>query len=142
MTEGELFAFATEPLGIERSLQRDGYRWIAGVDDLMRGRPDLDSALAGAHDHEPVLLLSHHPDFFFESADAGVDLTLSGHTHGGQVLLFGRTPLRHTRFGYWSGHFEDRGARLYVGRGAGLGFPPVRIGARGEVPVLELRTRR
>jgi hypothetical protein len=113
--------------------------WVAGVDDLRKGQPELGHALVGRHADEPVLLLSHHPDFFEEARAVGVDLTLSGHTHGGQILLAGRTPLRHTRHGYWSGRFERDGAQLYVGRGAGVSLLPLRAGTRGEVPLLTLR---
>jgi hypothetical protein len=121
-------------------IERDGHGlWIAGVDDLTEGRPDLAAALEGSRDDEPVLLLSHHPDFFFESAAAGVDLTLSGHTHGGQVLLFGWTPLRHSLFGYWQGGFSEAGASLYVSRGVGVTLLPLRIGAPPEIPILRLQ---
>ncbi len=114
--------------------------WLAGVDDLARGRPDLPAALAGAREEEPVLLLSHHPDLFCEAAALGVDLTLSGHTHGGQVLLAGRALTRHTRLGLWGGRYERHGAQLYVGRGAGTSGLPVRVGAPAEVPLITLRT--
>ena len=114
--------------------------WLAGVDDLSCGRPDIGAALEGAREEEPVILLAHHPDFFHESASVGVDLTLSGHTHGGQILLLGRTPCRHSVLGYWSGHFHDGGAQLYVSRGAGVTLLPFRLGAPAELPLLEIRS--
>jgi predicted MPP superfamily phosphohydrolase len=85
-----------------------------------------------------VLLLSHHPDFFVESASAGVDLTLAGHTHGGQITFWGRTPFRHSVMGWWRGHYEVEGAQLYVGRGAGTTLLPLRVHAAAEVPILRL----
>jgi hypothetical protein len=123
--------------------------WLAGVDDLREGEPDLAAALAGREGGEPTgggggaappptLLLSHHPDFFPHAARERVDLTLSGHTHGGQVLFGGRTPLRHTRHGFWSGRYARGSAQLYVGRGAGVSFLPVRSGAPPELPILVL----
>ncbi len=122
-----------------RRLERNGESlWLAGVDDLTHGEPDLAAALAGARDHEPIVLLSHHPDMFVEASWVGVDLTLSGHTHGGQITPFGWTPFRHTRLGYWRGHFEADGARLYVGRGAGTTGLPLRIHAPGEVSLIRL----
>ena len=125
-----------------RRLERNGESlWLAGVDDLTHGEPDLAAALAGARDHEPIVLLSHHPDMFVEASWVGVDLTLSGHTHGGQITPFGWTPFRHTRLGYWRGHFEDAGAQLYVGRGIGTTGVPLRIQAPPELPILRLRTR-
>lgn len=115
--------------------------WLAGVDDLTYGRPDLEAALDGVRSDEPILLLAHHPDFFHEAASVGVDLTLSGHTHGGQIAPFGWTPWHHSRLGYWRGHFEDAGAQLYVGRGIGTTGVPLRIQASPELPILRLRTR-
>jgi hypothetical protein len=113
--------------------------WLAGVDDLTEGEPDLAAALAGAGEEEPVVLLSHHPDFFFEAAAVGVELTLSGHTHGGQINLGGCRPLRHTRFGWWQGLFEEVGCRLYVSRGVGTTLLPLRLAAPPEIPLLTLR---
>ena len=120
-------------------LHRNGHTlWLAGVDDLTHGTPDLERALDGAHHEEPIVLLSHHPDLFREASWSGVDLTIAGHTHGGQITLFGKTPLRHTRLGYWRGHFEEDGAQLYVGRGAGTTWVPVRIQAPGEASLIRL----
>ncbi|MCP4005150.1 MAG: metallophosphoesterase [bacterium] len=114
--------------------------WIAGVDDYTEGHPDLEQAVEGRKGDEPILLLSHHPDFFREACLADVDLMLSGHTHGGQILPFGRALTGHTKLGYWSGRFEaPGGSQLYVGRGAGVGFLPVRLGAPGEIAVVELQ---
>lgn len=117
--------------------------WIAGVDDLTAGRPDLEAALLGLADDEPAVLLSHHPDLFCEAAHAGVDLTLAGHTHGGQITWFGRALLpghHHTQFGYWHGRHHSDGAHLLVGRGIGVCTLPVRIAAAPEVLLIELRT--
>lgn len=125
-----------------RRLEREGESlWLAGVDDLARGAPDLEAALDGLRDDEPCVLLSHQPDLFVEAAWTGVDLTLSGHTHGGQITCFGRTPLRHTQLGFWHGHFERDGAQLYVGGGIGTTGVPLRIHAPGEVPVIRLSMR-
>ncbi len=124
-------------------IEREGASlWVAGVDDLTEGTPDLPTALDGARDDEPILLLSHHPDFFFEAAAVGVDLCLSGHTHGGQVLLFGWTPFKHSRFGYWKGRHQKLDSQLYVGRGVGVTFLPIRYAARPELAVLTLRAPR
>jgi uncharacterized protein len=117
---------------------------VAGVDDLTGGDPNLAAALHGAGPDEPVVLLAHHPDLFVESSYAGVDLTLSGHTHGGQITWFGKPiPVvhhrHHTQLGYWHGRHEREGAQLLVGRGAGVCLLPIRIGARAEVLLVELQ---
>lgn len=113
--------------------------WVAGVDDLTEGDPWLADALQGHRDEEPVLLLTHHPDFFFEAAAAGVDLTLAGHTHGGQVKIVDWIPLKHSLFDYHAGEFVEEGARLYVSRGVGVTFLPLRVGAPPEIVVARLR---
>src|ERR687893_1267810 len=59
--------------------------WLAGVDDTMVGQEDLPLALAGSSADEMKLLLAHNPIVLRRAARAGVDLVLSGHTHGGQV---------------------------------------------------------
>ena len=113
--------------------------WIAGVDDLTEGSPDLELALHGARDDEPILLLAHHPDFFFEAAAVGVDVTLSGHTHGGQIRLGQWVPLHHSKFGWIEGRYELCDSRLYVSRGIGVTFLPIRFGVHAELPMITLR---
>lgn len=121
-------------------IERDGASlWLCGVDDLTEGTPDLAAALRGRRDGEPAILLSHHPDFFFEAAAVDVDLTLSGHTHGGQVRIGGWAPIHHSRFGYERGWFRENGCSLYVGRGVGVTVLPLRIDAPPEVPFVTLR---
>jgi len=116
--------------------------WLAGVDDLTAGEPDLERALDGLHDDEPAILLSHHPDLFCEAAHVGIDLTLSGHTHGGQITWSGKPLLpgaHFTKFGYWGGRYQIDGAQLLVGRGAGVCVLPFRVGVPPEVLMIELR---
>ena len=113
--------------------------WLCGVDDLTEGEPDLKAALDGRREGETSVLLSHHPDFFFEAAAAGVDLQLSGHTHGGQIRIAGRAPIHHSRLGYEQGWFREDGSSLYVSRGVGVTLLPIRIDAPPEVPIITLR---
>lgn len=121
-------------------LDIDGARlWLAGVDDLTEGDPILGEALSGSRADEPIILMSHHPDFFFEAAAVHVDLVLSGHTHGGQIRPFGKTLILHSHFGYLGGKYEEVGSMLYVSRGAGLTLLPIRICAPAEIPILTLR---
>ncbi|MCR9244986.1 MAG: metallophosphoesterase [bacterium] len=116
--------------------------WLCGVDDLTEGEPSIAGALAGRREGEPAILLSHHPDFFFEAAAAGVELTLSGHTHGGQIRVGGRAPIHHSRFGYEQGWFHEDGCSLYVGRGVGVTVLPIRLDAPPEIPIVTLRVGR
>jgi predicted MPP superfamily phosphohydrolase len=87
------------------------------------------------------ILLSHNPNVFDRAAQLGIDLTLAGHSHGGQLalsfinrglaLVYPETP-------YVSGWYEKTGGQLYVNRGIGTTGPPIRLGARPEITVLEL----
>ena len=119
-------------------LEHRGSRlWLGGVDDRTEGEPDVAAALDGRAPGEPAVLLSHHPDVFHQAAEHDIDLQLSGHTHGGQVKLFGWTPWAHSRF--VAGLYRRGDAQLYVGRGAGVTAFPLRIGARPEVAFVQLR---
>jgi predicted MPP superfamily phosphohydrolase len=122
-----------------RLTHRGGPLWLCGVDDLTEGEPRLAEALAGRRVGEPSLLLSHHPDLFLEASARGVDLQLSGHTHGGQVRFFGWAPMHHSRHGWVNGLYERGASRLYVGRGAGVTALPIRIGTRSEITLLRPR---
>ena len=114
--------------------------WLAGVDDTMVGLEDLSLALAGATVDEMKLLLAHNPVILRKAARAGVDLVLSGHTHGGQVNLRSersetRRPRRRHRKGL--GRLDE--TQIYVTRGLGTVVLPVRFGCPPEVSLLELR---
>lgn len=145
---GELDGWVTklEARGV-RVLRNRGVRlthrghsfWLGGVDDLTEGEPRLVEALAGRRPGEATLLLSHHPDLFREASARGVDLQLSGHTHGGQVRFFGWAPLHHSRFDWYDGLYSSGSSRLFVGRGAGVTALPIRIGTRAEVTLVRPR---
>src|SRR5690242_2771512 len=87
------------------------------------------------------ILLSHNPNSFDRAAELGIDLTLAGHSHGGQLTLSfisrGITLIR-PETPYVSGWYEKPGAQLYINRGIGTTGPPIRLGARPEITVLEL----
>jgi predicted MPP superfamily phosphohydrolase len=122
-----------------RLWHQDAALWLCGVDDLTEGEPRLAEALAGRRSGEASLLLSHHPDLFREASARGVDLQLSGHTHGGQIRILGWSPLHHSRFHWVNGLYSRGDSRLYVGRGAGVTALPVRIGTRAEITLLRPR---
>jgi len=122
-----------------RAIERGGDRlWLAGIDNLGRGTADFPAALEGWRDGEPAVLISHEPDAFEDAAAAGVDLTLAGHTHGGQIAIGGLTLVRHTEHGWWRGRYERGGSVLHVGRGVGDSMVPVRIGSPAEVLLVRL----
>lgn len=108
-------------------LTADGFDlWLAGVDDLMQGTPDIDAALAGAPDGDALrILLFHNPDHMLDARLQTFDLAFGGHVHGGQVLL----PLLgalHTQGTHVSrrrthGWFRYGETQTYVGKGLGEG---------------------
>jgi len=119
----------------------DGPFSLAGIDDLRAGTPDLDAALSGIPVGTPILLLSHRPEIFPEAAARGIPLTLSGHYHGGQVKLSlpgGNVSLAHIRTPYPEGLYRINNSHLYVSRGIGTTFTPVRLNAPPEVTLFHL----
>jgi predicted MPP superfamily phosphohydrolase len=120
----------------------DAQLHVAGVDDTWTGRHDLERALAGRPEGAPVVLLAHDPALFPGAAEREVDLTLSGHTHGGQVAI----PFLARRFNlarfltpFTAGPYTEGASTLYVNRGLGTTGPPVRLAVPPEIAVLTLR---
>ncbi len=110
--------------------------WLAGVDDhrgdLQRGSSeDLGSALEGWEQGTPLVLLAHDPSTFKRAHPAGVDLQLSGHTHGGQIWPF-RWMVRAV-IPWVAGAYMEGRSRLYVSRGTGFWGPPMRLLAPAEI---------
>jgi uncharacterized protein len=103
---------------------------VAGIDDLRAGHPDLEAALHGLNSAIPTLLLSHRPEIFPQAAAHGIPLTLAGHYHGGQIKLSlpGRDiSLAHLMTPYPEGLYRINASCLYVSRGIGTTFTPVRL---------------
>jgi predicted MPP superfamily phosphohydrolase len=115
--------------------------WLAGVDDTMVGLEDLPLALAGSTADELKLLLAHNPVILRRAARAGVDLVLSGHTHGGQVTWRSeRSRSGRPRRRMLRGLGRRGETQIYVTRGLGTVILPVRYGCLPEVSLLELRS--
>ena len=121
---------------------------LAGVDDFAGHEPGetktvfyrrcIAKTLAGSRDGDFRLLLSHRPDAFDEAARQGVDLTLAGHTHGGQIGVAGRSLLLASHlYPYPWGHYRHGDSHLYTTSGAGH-WIPFRLGCPTEAPVIEL----
>ena len=118
---------------------REASFWLAGVDDHMVGKTDLPSALRGSYPDEMKLLLAHNPIIFRQSVRYGVDLTLSGHTHGGQIRVRDTEkniiPRRRK-----AGLHSRRNSQIYITRGIGTVVLPVRYQCPPEISLLELRS--
>ena len=103
------------------------------------GVHDLAGTLAKVTDDAPLILMAHEPDIFATLTDR-VSLTVSGHTHGGQVNLAGFTPIVPSRYGsrYVYGHIVEGGRDLIVSGGLGVSGLPIRFGRPPEIVVIEL----
>lgn len=123
---------------------RGGVLDLAGVNDVeaagagVAGPPDYAAALGDRDPNRPVVLLAHQPFAAFEAATHGVDLQLSGHTHGGQLVPFNY--LVGLEQPVVSGLGEVDGTKVYVTNGAGFWGPPVRVGAEPQITLVELRS--
>jgi uncharacterized protein len=123
-------------------IERDGARLrICGVGDFWTDRQDLGAALGDATERDAVVLLSHNPDYVEIIGDHRVSLVLSGHTHGGQIVLPGYgAPVVPSRYGqkYLHGLVEGPCCPVFVTRGVGTVTPPVRFLCRPEVVLITL----
>lgn len=116
---------------------------FAGIDDFASGHfpghgPDLPKALAERDTQNPLILLAHQPAAIREAAAHGVDLQLSGHTHGGQIwpwnyFVYIQQP-------YVSGlhTYPKSGSQIYVSDGTGFWGPPMRLGTSAEITEITL----
>jgi len=119
---------------------RDASFWLAGVDDYMAAKTDVRAALHGSFPDEMKLLLAHNPLIFRQAVRAEVDLTLSGHTHGGQIKMRDPEkkilPSRKLK----SGHHQRKESQIYITRGIGTVVVPARYQCPPEITLLELHT--
>jgi len=116
---------------------------IAGVDDVMNEKACLPEVLAGLPEEGAAILMAHEPDFADVSAASGrFDLQISGHTHGGQILLPRMGPPFLPRFGrkYPSGLYQINGMVQYTNRGLGTAELQFRLNCRPEITVFNLHT--
>lgn len=118
---------------------RRGSFWLAGVDDYMVGKTDVPAALRGSFPDEMKLLLAHNPIIFREAARIGVDLTLSGHTHGGQIKMRSDEKRILPRRKLKAGLHKRRNSQVYITRGIGTVVVPMRYQCPPEISLLELR---
>lgn len=117
-----------------------GPLWLAGIDDLLLGTPDLEATFAGVPADAACICLWHEPDAAERAAPFGPFLMLSGHTHGGQVRLPGIGPLALPKAGkrFAGGRFTIDDMTLFVSNGIGMYRPPVRFGCPPELVMIHL----
>lgn len=131
-----------------RIARSEGDFWLAGLGSRLAfpingrvfdGRDDMAATVAALTDDAPAVLMVHEPDAFPE-VPPRFALTLAGHTHGGQVRLFGYSPKVPSKYGnrYAYGHIHEDGRDLVVSGGIGCSILPVRLGVVPEITVVEL----
>lgn len=139
-------AIASNVPGNERVPRGPGTIVIAGINDLAAKAyglpgPDVEAALQSVPSGHTVILLDHRPADVLAHAQRGVDVQLSGHTHGGMIRGFAAA-VRWANGGYVSGLYQVAGMQLYVSNGTGIwnGFP-MRLGVPPEITEFVLRAR-
>lgn len=118
--------------------------YIAGLDDIMYGRPSLDEAFLGLSEEDCVLLLVHEPDTADLSCKYPASAQFSGHSHGGQVRIpfYGPIIRQELAEKYFDGlyYVGEKRMPLYVNRGIGTTELPVRLACRPEITLFLLST--
>ena len=132
-----------------RALDHPTGIWIAALDSQMafertkgphEGAHDLKKALQDVPRDTFNILLAHEPDIFADLTNEPLDLVLSGHTHGGQIRVFGARPVVPSAYGarYAYGHLHDGGRDLIVSGGLGCSSVPVRLGIIPEIVMVTI----
>jgi len=124
---------------------REGF-YLAGVQDMWRRNPNVQEATQNANAEDFILLVTHNPDVAMTQSTSHLDLILAGHTHGGQITLFGFPMylLRNhiTRYGTRFAHgfaYSADGVPVFTSRGVGVYYSIPRIFARPEVIIFTMR---
>lgn len=138
---------------VNEAQQLDTGLWLAGVDDLWSGRPDLRRALRDVPQGAATILLAHEPDYFDTvlHEEAPVALQVSGHSHGGQIRFPSLTPDATGNYSYAPvlpqygrrypiGLRQIDGRYVYTNRGLGLWPLPYRFNCRPELTIFTLRS--
>lgn len=116
---------------------------IIGLDDFTAGQPRLTAAITPSPESDITILLQHSPGMFDDSGFADIkrirlDLCLAGHTHAGQITLFGHAFWRPPGSGaFTAGEYATTNCPLYVTSGIGTSMIPARFGARPEIAIFE-----
>ncbi|MDG5470670.1 metallophosphoesterase [Jeotgalibacillus sp. ET6] len=123
-----------ENKAIKLQIENDHGLWIAGVGDISYQKDDVQKTLQMVHTSDPIVLVSHEPVVIDKLAHVNkrIDLVLSGHTHGGQIRLFGAGP-------YENGSLKKVNSTYQlISNGFGTTFIPLRLGAKSETHHISL----
>lgn len=126
---------------VNQSIRTESGLWIAGVDDLYEGQPDVPATLRDLPSDATSIVLSHNPRLIEKVGDRDIFI-LSGHTHGGQIALPFPTPkmvcMFHLHCWQVAGWYTNKRTRLYVNRGLGVTGKPYRYHCPAEISVFRL----
>ncbi len=145
LEDSRLTMLVNEGMEIKRG---DAVIWLAGVGDQGARRfgkwgsvaPDFDKAIEKKPENAVTILMAHQPQGFKDAVGRKIELTLSGHTHGGQFgFKWLKWSLAKLFFKYDMGLFEEEGCQLYVSTGTGYWSLPVRFGLSPEISLIELQ---
>lgn len=129
------------------------YFYIAGVDDYYNGYPDVEGVASQVKASDLVIFAGHTPDLLpdmlkAKSSDGDnhwFDLALFGHTHGGQISFFGKSPFFNLKTDvgprYMSGWLEENRAAVLISNGVGTSGAPVRLFAPPQIHLITLKSR-
>ena len=125
----------------DRAVRAADALWLIGREDrqavfMGSGRQPLAELMAGIDRREPLILLDHQPFHLEEAVKEGIDLQLSGHTHHGQFFPFNL--ITGAMYEMSWGYLRKGSSHFYVSCGAGTWGPPVRLGNRPEIVVIDL----
>lgn len=116
---------------------------VTGIDDYVGGQANYELARQTFIESEFHVVLNHCPEYRDQirmlQQEEKIDLVLSGHTHGGQINLFGFVPFLPQGSGsYISGWYKESTPHLYVSKGVGTSILPIRFGARAEIAIFHI----
>jgi hypothetical protein len=138
--EAHIPVLRNQSVPIERGRDRI---WLAGIDDLLRGMPDMSTTLENIPEKDMTILLAHEPDFADDAALSPIDLQLSGHSHGGQIWIpgIGAPWLPPMARRYPRGLNKVGDLTVYTNIGIGTIRAPIRINCPPEITLITLRKR-
>lgn len=115
---------------------------IVGIDDFLRGSPDYEKAIQNINRSLNTIVLNHCPQYrdtidqLNQALKVNLTLVLCGHTHGGQIQFFGKEFYKPGGSGkYLDGWYKSEQSLMYVSKGIGTSYLPIRFGARAEAPI-------